>query len=75
MAQIDFQKEKVNTWRVVLVILIGTLFTIIGYVFNSYDKLNEVRLILSNITGFIVLLLIIFTSLKLNREIEKLKDL
>jgi len=75
LAQIDFQKEKVNTWRVVLVILIGTLFTIIGYVFNSYDKLNEVRLILSNITGFIVLLLIIFTSLKLNREIEKLKDL
>jgi len=75
LAKIDEQKEIVATWRVALFFVLGTIFALIGYVFNSYNKLNEIQLILSNLAGLFLLISFIFIVFKLKIEIKKLGDM
>ena len=75
MAKIDEQKEIVSTWRVALFFTLGTIFTLIGYIFNNYAKLNELQLILANIAGVFLLICFILIVIKLKKEISKLGEI
>ena len=75
MAKIDEQKELVSTWKIALFFVLGTLFALIGYIFNNYNKLNEVQLILSNIAGTFLLISFMFILIKLKKEIKKLGEI
>jgi len=75
MAEIDKQKEKINLFKSIFLLLLGALLTLIGFIFTNFDKLSEIKLIIANISAIILaflsraLLIIIF------KEIDKLKDL
>jgi len=75
MAKIDEQKEIVSTWRIALFFTLGMIFTLIGYIFNNYAKLNELQLILANIAGVFLLICFILIVLKLKKEISKLGEI
>jgi len=75
MAKIDEQKEIVSTWRIALFFTLGTIFTLIGYIFNNYSKLDELQLILANIAGVFLLISFILIVLKLKKEISKLGEI
>ena len=40
MADIDFQKEKVNFWRMLFFFWLTSIVGLIAYIFNNYDKLT-----------------------------------
>ena len=48
---------------------------LIAYTFNSYKNLSEIELILTNVAGFILLVSIILTGIKLKKEIDKIGDM
>ena len=75
MAKIDEQKEIISTWRIALFFILGAIFTLIGYVFNNYNKLNEIQLILSNIAGLSLLIIFILVAIKLKEEIKKIGEI
>jgi len=75
LAKLDEQKEIVSTWRIALFFILGTIFTLTGYIFNNYNKLNELQLILSNIAGIFLLVSFIYVVIKLKREIKKLGEI
>ena len=57
MADIDYQKEKVSFWRMFFFFWLTTIIGLIAFLFNNFDKLSEIKLILINIT---LMILIIF---------------
>jgi len=75
MAEIDKQKEKIAFLRSIFVLLLGSLFALIGFIVTKYPVLNQIQLILADIGGFILLIVIIFLLIKILKEIDKLKDL
>jgi nicotinamide riboside transporter PnuC len=75
MADIDRQKEVVNTIRVVWLFLIGTLFGLFAFLFQNFDKLSDFRLILINVVIVINVFVVIYLSKKLKENIDKLKEL
>ena len=75
MGKLDKQKEWVGVWKIALFFLLGSEFTLIGFVFNNYNNLNELQLILSSMALLILLLAIIITAWYLKREIDKLEDI
>ena len=75
MAKIDEQKEIISTWRIALFFILGAIFTLIGFVFNNYNKLNEIQLILSNIAGLSLLIIFILVAIKLKQEIKKIGEI
>ena len=75
MADIDYQKEKVSFWRMFFFFWLTTIIGLIAFLFNNFDKLSEIKLILINITLVILIIFLLLTSIKLKKETEKLKDL
>ena len=75
MAELDRQKEKVSFWRTLFFIWLTTILGLISYLFTHYKKLDFVEIILVNVAIFIVVILLIFTSKVMIKEIDKLKDL
>ena len=75
MADIDYQKEKVSFWRMFFFFWLTTIIGLIAFLFNNFDKLSEIKLILINITLMILIIFLLLTSIKLKKETEKLKDL
>ena len=75
MAEIDKQKEKIAFLRSIFILLLGSLFALIGFIVTKYPLLNQIQLILADIGGFILLTVIIFLLIKILKEIDKLKDL
>ena len=75
MADIDRQKEVVNTIRVIWLFLIGTLFGLFAFLFQNFDKLSDFRLILINVVIVINVFVVIYLSKKLKENIDKLKEL
>jgi len=75
MAEIDKQKEKIAFLRSIFILLLGSLFALIGFIVTKYPVLNQIQLILADIGGFILLTVIIFLLIKILKEIDKLKDL
>ena len=75
MAEIDKQKEKIGFLKNLFFILLGTLFAIIGYLFNYYEKLNNTKLILITFTSFSLSIICLILLVKIFKNIDKLKDM
>ncbi len=75
MADIDYQKEKVTFWRIAFFFWLTTIIGLIAYLFNNFTKLTEIKLVLVNLSLIVLIIFLIFTSSKLKKETEKLKDL
>jgi len=75
MAEIDKQKEKINLLKSIFLLLLGALLTLIGFIFTNFDKLTEIKLLIANITAFILSIIILTLLIFTLKEIDKLKDL
>jgi len=75
MAEIDKQKEKINLFKSIFLLLLGALLTLIGFIFTNFDKLSEIKLIIANISAIILAFLSIALLIIIFKEIDKLKDL
>ena len=75
MAEIDKQKEKIALMRSILLILLGALLTLIAFIFTNFDKLSEIKLIISNIAALVLSIIIISLLFMILKEINKLKDM
>ena len=75
MADIDKQKEIIGFLKTLFFFLLSGMFGLIAFVFMQYSMLNELKLILINIAGFILLVAIIATGRKLKKEIDKIGEL
>ena len=75
MAEIDKQKEIISYLKTGFFFFLGTLFGLIAYLFDKYDKLNSLKLIFINIGIAINIFILIFLAKKSRKEIDKLKDL
>ncbi len=75
MAEIDKQKEIIGYLKTAFFFFLGTLFGVIAYLFEKFDKINNVKLILLNIVIVIIVSILIFLAKKSKEEIDKLKDL
>jgi len=75
MGKIDKQKEWVGVWKIALFFLLGSEFGLISFIFNSFDKLSEIKLILLTISLLVLAVAIIVTALYLKKEIDKLEDI
>ena len=75
MAEIDKQKEKVVFWRMLFFFWLTITVGLVAFIFNNFDKLSDVKLLLSNITLLLVIVFLIITSIKMKKETDKLRDL
>jgi len=75
MSRLDKQKEKITFLRTMFFFLLASLFGIVAYTFTQYTKLNEIKLILINIAGFILLISIIGIGIKIKKEIDKIEEM
>ena len=55
--------------------LLSGMFGLIAFVFMQYSKLDEIKLILINIAGFILLIAIIGIGIKLKKAINKIGEM
>ncbi len=75
MAEIDKQKEKITFFRNLFFFLLASLFGLIAFIFNKYKNLTDWELLIVNIGGFILLVSIILTGIKLKKEINKIGEI
>jgi uncharacterized membrane protein HdeD (DUF308 family) len=75
LAEIDKQKEKVVFWRMLFFFWLTITVGLVAFIFNNFDKLSDVKLLLSNITLLLVIVFLIITSIKMKKETDKLRDL
>ena len=75
MSKLDKQKEWVGLWKIALFFLLGSEFTLIGFIFNNFDKLSEIKLILLTMSLIVLAVGIIATAVYLKKEIDKLEDI
>ena len=75
MAEIDKQKEIISYLKTGFFFFLATLFGIIAYLFNNYDKLSNLKLIFVNIGIVINVFSLIFLAKLSKKVINKLKDL
>lgn len=75
MAKIDRIKEFINYLKVLLVLVIATIISIIGWIVNNYNK-NEPFIVYSAVTVvFILLVLSMILNRKIVKDIKSLEDL
>ncbi len=75
MGKIDLIKEKINYLKVWLGISVVTLISMLGWLSSSYEKLSNVRLILSFIGIVWLVSLIHFLNKSILKKINSLEDL
>ena len=75
MGKLDRQKEWVGLWKIALFFFLGSEFGLIGFVFNNFDKLTEIKLILLTTALLILAVAVIITAIYLKKEIDKLEDI
>jgi len=75
MADLDRQKEVVNTIRTIWLFLIGVLFGEFAYLFQNFDKLSNTKIVIIEVVILLNTTIIILLSQKLKNSIDKLKDL
>ena len=75
MAEIDRQKERVAFWRNLFFVVLTALFGLSAFIFNNFDKLNEVRLIIIVVVTFLFAVSLILIAIKMRKETDKLRDL
>jgi len=75
LADIDIQKEKVSFWRMLFFFWLTIIMGLIAFIFNNFDTLSDLKLLLSNISLLLVIVFLVITSIKMKKETDKLKDL
>jgi len=75
VAKQDKIKEQIGWLKVVFGLLFATDFSIIGYLFNSFEKLSLIKLILILITLFIVTISLYFINKIAMKKINELEEL
>jgi len=75
MAKIDKIKEFINYLKVLLVLLLATDISLIGWTVNNYLITNEFLVYLSVATIFIILIISIFINKKIINDINSLEEL
>jgi len=75
MARIDKQKEKVVNYRMIWLLSITSLLGLISFIFNRYDELNFLKQIFIIFTGGFLVIVVLYLTLKLKNETDKLEEL
>jgi len=75
MAKIDKQKEKVVNYRMIWLLSITSLLGLISFIFNKYDELNFLKQIFIIFTGAFLVIIVLYLTLKLKNETDKLEEL
>ena len=75
MAQIDKQKEIIGIYKAGFFFVLGTLFAILAYIFQNFDKLTNNKLVLLNIVILFGVFAIIFIVKKLKENLDKLEEM
>ena len=75
MAEIDQQKEIIGFLKTGFFFFLGTLFALIAYLFDKFDKLEPIKLIFINIGITVDILILVYLAKKAKKEINKLKEL
>ena len=73
MAKID--KQKVVNYRMIWLLSITSLLGLISFIFNKYDKLNFLKQIFIIFTGAFLVIIVLYLTLKLKNETDKLEEL
>jgi len=75
VAEIDREKEVIGFLKTGFFFFLGTLFGLIAYLFNFYDKLNDSKLLIISIGILLNVIILIFLAKKTKKELDKLRDL
>jgi hypothetical protein len=75
LAEIDRQKEVVGFFKSAFFVVLGLIVALSGYIFEKYEKLPDIKLLILNVTEIVLLIAFVLIGLKLKKEIDKLKDL
>ena len=75
MAKIDREKEIVTFFRNAFFFVLSLIVALTAYIFNSYEKLNILKLVLLDIVEVSLILINILIGIKLKNAIDKLKDI
>jgi len=77
LAKIDEQKEKIGFLKMFFFFILGSLFTLIAYIFNNFDTLykHNIKFIFVNISIVLLSFLLIYLSFKLKKEMKILREL
>jgi uncharacterized membrane protein len=75
MAKIDRIKEFIGYLKVLLVLLLATNISLIGWVASNYRSVESSLLILSLIVIVLISIIVIFVNKKIIKDIKSLEDL
>jgi ATP/ADP translocase len=75
MAKIDRVKEFINYLKVLLVLMLATTISLIGWLVNNYQNAEVVFVYLSVASIFTLLFISILVNKKIIRDIKSLEDL
>ena len=77
MAELDRQKEKVSFWRMLFFFWLGSIFGLIAYMFNHFDRLTEqnTKLAILTLSTVLLVILLLVTAVKLKKETDRLGEL
>ena len=75
VAEIDKQKEIIGYLKTAFFFFLGTLFGIIAFIFNNFEKLSNIKLIILSFAIILNLIIIVFIAVKSKEVLEKIKDL
>jgi len=75
MAKIDREKEIVTFFRSAFFFVLSLIVALTAYIFNSYEKISVLKLILLDIVEISLILIDVLIGVKLKKAIDKLKDI
>ena len=75
MAKIDRIKEFINYLKVLIVLLLATSISLIGWIANNYKTADIILIYLSMIAVLIILVIAILINKKIIKDIKSLEDL
>ena len=76
MAKIDQIKEKLNTLRVLLSLSVGLILGLSAKISSFYDNdIFDARFYLAIIVTNLLIIVILYIAIKINKNINKIKDL
>jgi len=75
MAQIDKQKEIIGYLKTGFFFLLGVLFGLIAYLFNSYDKISIEKLVLVEFALLLNVAMLFFVASLSKKYIDELEEM
>ena len=75
MAQIDEIKEEIGYLKLIFSILIAIGISIIGWIFQNFDNIKDVRMLLAFFALVFIGISILLVNKRIIKKIKNLKDL